>query len=174
MKSGIRGILKIITLDYQLKTNTKVDAFTLTEILVVIVISTIVVGLALSVLNIVQQNFYNIRENYQTSTEIQKLKQQLAVDFNRFNKVVLNEDLHGIQFKNPLDSLTYTFSGDLLLRKKDTIPLQFDNLNFYFKGEEVKNGKIDAVKLYIKGQEGTNVFVEKINDARTYVDNYGN
>lgn len=174
MKYGIRGILKIITLDYQLKTNTKVDAFTLTEILVVIVISTIVVGLALSVLNIVQQNFYNIRENYQTSTEIEQLKQQLAVDFNRHHDVILNNELQEVYFKNPLDSLQYTISGDLLLRKKDTIPLQIVNPRFYFRGQEVKNGKIDAIKLYIKGHDGTYVFVDKINDARTYLNNYGN
>lgn len=157
-----------------MKTNTKVDAFTLTEILVVIVISAIVVGLALSVLNIVQQNLYNIRENYQTSTEIQQLKEQLAVDFNRYHNVELNNKLQEIQFKNPLDSLTYTFTSNRLIRKKDTISLHIEKPKFYFRGQEVERGKIDAIKLYIKGHEGTYIFVDKVNDARTYLNNYGN
>lgn len=157
-----------------MKTNTKVDAFTLTEILVVIVISTIVVGLALSVLKIVQQNFYNIRENYQTSTEIEQLKQQLAVDFNRHHDVILDNQLQEVYFKNPLDSLTYTFTGNLLVIKKDTISLQIENPRFYFRGKEVERGKIDAIEIHIKGHDGTYVFVDKINDARTYLNNYGN
>jgi competence protein ComGC len=170
LKSRIREIQKNITYLYQLKNNTKVNAFTLSEILVVIVISTIVVGLALSVLNLVQQNYNNIRKNYQISTDVQLLKQQITVDFNRFHGAVLNNKLQEIHFKNALDSIYYIFSGELLIRKMDTLSIQIENPIFYFRGQVVENGKIDAMKLYIKGQPGTYIFVDKVNDAKTYLD----
>lgn len=144
----------------------KIEAFTLAEILVVIVISTIVVGLALSVLNLVQQNFYSISQNYRNTTENQHLKQQLAIDFNRFHSIHLNKATHEIIFKNPIDSVLYVVRDEILIRQADTIGLRLKEIAFYNEGRKVNEGKIDAIKLNTGNLETAYIFVSKFNDAK--------
>lgn len=144
----------------------KIEAFTLAEILVVIVISTIVVGLALSVLNLVQQNFYSISQNYRNTTENQHLKQQLAIDFNRFHSIHLNKATHEIIFKNPIDSVLYVVRDEIVIRQADTIGLGLKEVAFYYEGRKVYEGKIDAIKLYTGNLETAYLFVSKLNDAK--------
>lgn len=148
-----------------MKIRKKIAAFTLTEVLVVIVVSAIVVGLALSVLNLVQQNFYSIRQNFQATTENQLLKQRLLIDFNRYHTISYNEGTGQVLFKNPVDSVLYKYSDFMLIRDLDTLGNKVKNLTFYYEGVEVKQGQIDAAKLSIgiKGQEI--IFVSKVNAA---------
>lgn len=144
----------------------KIRAFTLTEVLVVLVISAIVVGMALSVLNLVQQNFFSIRGNFQNSTEQQLLKQRLALDFNRYHSINLNKDKNEILFKNPLDSVLYGYYNHSLTRQQDTVDLRISKITWYYKGEEIGEGKVDAAKFQIGEEDSTFIFVSKSNDAK--------
>lgn len=144
----------------------KINAFTLTEVLVVIVISALVVGMALSVLNLVQQNFYSIRENFQNTTDQQLLQQQVAVDFNRYHYIRVNSSGDGIIMKNPIDSIAYNFRENLMIRNLDTMPTKVPEVLFFYKGKKVLLGKIDAIKLS-SGKENTGyIFISKYNDAK--------
>lgn len=143
----------------------KLAAFTLTEVLVVIVVSAIVVGLALSVLNLVQQNFYSIRQNFQATTDNQLLKQRLLIDFNRYHTISYNEVTGQVLFKNPVDSVLYKYSDFVLIRDWDTLGNKVKDLTFYYEGVQVKQGQIDAAKLSI-GKNGEEIiFVSKVNAA---------
>lgn len=68
----------------------KIKAFTLTEMMVVIVISAIVVGLAFTILGIVQKNMRGIEANYNHQSQIQSLEAALTIDFNRYPKLQWN------------------------------------------------------------------------------------
>ncbi|MEM9650388.1 MAG: prepilin-type N-terminal cleavage/methylation domain-containing protein, partial [Bacteroidota bacterium] len=59
----------------------KLRAFTLSEMLVVLLLTVIVVGLAFSVLNLVQRQMSGIESNYARNTAFDQLKQSLWVDF---------------------------------------------------------------------------------------------
>lgn len=144
----------------------KIKAFTLTEILVVLVISAIVVGMALSVLNLVQQNFLSIRKNFQNTTGQQLFQQRLIIDFNRYHSIYLNNDRNEIWMKNPLDSVLYLYQGHSFLRQQDTIDLKISKITWYYRGEEVGKGKVDAAKLYIGEKGSAFIFVSKHNDAK--------
>ncbi len=144
----------------------KIEAFTLAEVLVVIVISTIVVGLALSVLNLVQQNFYSISQNYRNTTENQHLKQRLSIDFNRYHSIEFNKTAQEIIFKNPLDSVLYVVQDEMLIRQADTIGLRIKEVAFYYEGSQVNEGRIDAIKLHTGNLETAYLFVSKFNDAK--------
>lgn len=149
-----------------MKIKRKIQAFTLTEVLVVIIISTILIGLALSVLNLVQVNFHSIRKNYQNTTERQLLQQQLAIDMNRYHSIHLTEVGREILFKNPMDSVLYQYSGNKLIRQKDSIDLHIPAITFFYKGVNVEQGQIDAVKIQLDEGEAGFIFVSKLNDAK--------
>lgn len=147
----------------------RIKAFTLTELLVVIIISAIVVGLALSVLDLLQENYSRIRENYTVSTEITHIQQQLSLDFNRYHEITLDDKLKRIHLKNPIDSVVYTYSNGLLVRQEDSTFLPIEIVNSYFNGTEVFRGQIDALELYVGEGNQTQLFIYKTNDAKTFL-----
>lgn len=148
----------------------KIEAFTLTELLVVLVISAIVVGLAFSVLDLVQKNFRIIRENYNHSTEVQHLKQQMVIDFNRYHDAEYNQILQELRMRNEVDSILYQFSYPYLIRNLDTLPVPVEKLTSFFLGNEISEGKIDAVKVLLGMPSGYFIFISKKNSAKTFFD----
>lgn len=144
----------------------KINAFTLTEVLVVIVVSAIVVGMALSVLNLVQQNFYSIRENFRNTTDLQLMQQRLAIDFNRYHSIRINTSGDGIIMKIPTDSIKYTFEEGYLIRNLDTLPFRVKQVSFLYRGKTVEEGQVDAVKLFSGKDNAEFIFINKYNDAK--------
>ena len=65
--------------------NKKVTAFTIAEMLVVLVISGIVISLTMLILSLVQKQLSIINTNNEKTTEIQLLERVLWQDFNRHN-----------------------------------------------------------------------------------------
>lgn len=153
-----------------MSSNKKIQAFTLPEILVVLVISAIVVGLAFSVLDLVQNNLRAIKENYAATTEVQHFKQQLAIDFNRFHDISYSGPLEELRLKTPLDSIRYTFTGDVFVRNFDTIPVRVDRVEFFFLGNATSGGRVDALKIFLARPSEEFIFISRMNDAKAYFD----
>lgn len=152
-----------------MNSNNKIPAFTLTEILVVLVISAIVVGMAFSVLDLVQRNMRAIKDNYTTTTEVQHLKQQLTIDFNRFQNLYYNGNLKQLYLKTPVDSINYRLSDHKFMRNNDTLMVPVEGVQFFFLGNAVDEGKVDAVKLFLN-KSNNFIFIARKNDAKTYFD----
>ena len=74
-----------------MKSNKKIMAFTLSEMIVVLILTSIVIGLAFSVLNLVQKQMSAIQDNYNKSLELNKLETALWLDFNRYSDIRFNE-----------------------------------------------------------------------------------
>ncbi len=153
----------------------KIPAFTLTEMLVVLAISTIVVGLAFTIISLFSRNIQLIQNNYSSSTKLSLLEDQLTIDFNRFHVISYNDATGQLSLKNPIDSIVYSFDESIILRGLDTVLKTKNNKKIYLSGNEVKNGWIDAIKIAINKREKENhLFIYKENDAYQYITNYGN
>ena len=154
--------------------NPKIPAFTLTEILVVLALSTIVIGLAFSVLNLFSKNLMLIQNNYHQSGNRQLVEQQLWVDFHSFTELNYDRFSRTLKLKTPLDSITYTFEETYLLREKDTLFQGTVHTQFFNEGTQQAAGLIDAVKLLLSIEQDTaQIFVYRLNDAKTNM-SYGN
>ncbi|MBZ9731342.1 hypothetical protein LB467_16760 [Salegentibacter sp. JZCK2] len=153
-----------------MRNKNKIPAFTLNEILVVLVISAIVVGMAFSVLDLVQSNLRSIKNNYSTTTEVQHIKQQLTIDFNKYHDIRFNGRSEKLHLRNPRDSVSYTFPEHLFLRDLDTVPVSVQEVQFFFLGNIISEGKVDAVKILLGKPSGSFIFISKKNDAKTYFD----
>ncbi len=127
----------------------KIQAFTLSEVLVVLVITTIVIALAFSVLSLVSKQLGTIRTNYETRTTIAKFKQRLLLDFDRSDHISWDGNTGLLEIQYDDDVITYEFVEKNILRSGDTIALEIKNTNLYRKGFLVEEGMIDAMQLGI-------------------------
>ncbi len=152
---------------------TKVSAFTLTEIMVVLVITAIVVGLAFSVINMVQNNIQLIASNYKHKSEIQQLHQSLQIDFNRFRESYWDNKTETIILENPIREERYQIKEDSIYTSIKAYPLKVRKKVLYFKGEEVTKGRIDAIKIYFEESLDIQfVFISKHNDLSIYFEEW--
>lgn len=153
------------------KPNSKIKAFTLSEMIVVLILTSIVVGLAFSVLNLVQKHMISIQQNYANTSALNKLETSLWLDINRYSKVEYNNLENELKFATAIDSITYLFSDNHIIKGIDTFPIPVKQKQFYFDGEHIENGEIDAIKLETnKTFQNQQLFIFKKNDANLYMD----
>lgn len=150
---------------------TKVQAFTLNEMVIVMIISTIVIGLAFSVLSLVQRHMWSIQQNFKLNTEFNRLEQAFWIDTNKYNIIHFDESENELKFKTEIDSTIYQFNPDYVLRDRDTFSLKIDQQIFFFNGNKVSKGRIDAFRIQLSEQyKNQSIFVFKQNDAFQFVD----
>ncbi len=146
----------------------KIRSFTITEMLVVMIITVIVVSITLLVLNIVQTEMGAIRSNYKKTAEIKALEQALWKDFNTSN-LFFDKKSNQLQCKNPLDSVLYKFNDTFVVRNSDTLKVKIESLTFLLDGKQSVN-EVDAVKiLFSKEYLNKEIFVYKTKSSSYYM-----
>tara|TARA_R110002072_G_scaffold7503_2_gene40928 strand:+ start:725032 stop:725508 length:477 start_codon:yes stop_codon:yes gene_type:complete len=144
----------------------KYKAFTLTELLIGIMLTMVIVGLSYSVLSLILRNMNAIEENLHISTELSLLEQQLYVDFNSLGLVIYNKTDEEILFTSPIDTVRYNVTESIIIRNLDTLNNTQNDMTFYFEGNQVQEGIIDAIKIDFLERD-QNIFLYKVNDATT-------
>ena len=153
-----------------MKFNKKIEAFTLSEMIVVLLLTSVVVGLAFTILNLVQQHMYSIQKNYSVSNELNTLETALWLDFNRFQKMTFNKHENALKFYSEIDSTSYFFYEHSIVKEQDTFELKFEIKQFYFSSKPVWEGSVDAIKLETtKDFQNRQLFVFKTNDATAFM-----
>ncbi len=146
----------------------KVKAFTLSEILVVMIISTIVISLTFTVLNMVQKQVKVIKKSIDIKENIQSLERVIWKDFNQFGYGELEGNR--LQFKNPIDSVVYSIHNDVIIRDADSIFLVPLSYTFYLDKEVKKQGSVDAIKInFSNPYTSYDLFVFGKKDASFYL-----
>lgn len=144
---------------------TKVKSFTLSELLVVMIITAIVVGMAFSVLRLVQKQISSIQSNYEKSTKLSLFEQRLWQDFNEYSKVNFNKQSNQLVLASELDSIVYVFEADYAIRNKDSVKVKLTVENVFYEGEKVTEGEIDAISISGEAElPKFKIFVSKKND----------
>lgn len=150
----------------------KVKSFTLSELLVVMIITVIVIGIAFSVLSLVQSHIRGIEKNFSKTTELNLLEQQLWQDFNLHNSIYYSDTK--LVMMSDIDTVNYAFTDDYTLRNKDTIPLKLIVAQSFYLGQIVKSGTIDAIS--ISGSQEIpdySIFVSSQHDAAHFMNHNG-
>lgn len=144
---------------------TKIKSFTLAELLIVMVITAIVIGMAFSVLRLVQNQITAIQKNYEKSSNLALFEQKLWQDFYELHILKFNTETNSLIMQSEIDTVIYSFQEDYTLRNNDTLKIKLDITKVFFDGKEVKNGSIDAMS--ISGEKELHeyaIFVSKTND----------
>lgn len=145
--------------------NKRLQSYTISELLVVLVITSIVVGIAFSVLNLTRRQIEKINRNKEFETQIKQAELKLSIDINSFSEAKIEGK--NLFLKRETDSIEYQISDDKLIVSQDTLLTNIVKLNYFYKGQEINNGTFDACKITIESKKNkdTTIFVYKINDA---------
>ncbi|WP_034045137.1 PulJ/GspJ family protein [Wocania ichthyoenteri] len=153
-----------------MQTKHKIQAFTLSEMIVVIILTSIVVGMAFSVLTLVQKHMSGIQNNFNKNTELNILEQSLWLDFNRYSEIEYNVINDELIFTSDVKTTTYKFTTDYIIKELDTFNISTDNKLLFFDGDKATNGRVDAIKFETsKTFQNQPVFVFKQNDANQFM-----
>ncbi len=139
--------------------------------IVVLILTSIIAGLAFSVLTLVQKQMSSIQQNFNQSTELNKLEQSLWLDFNRYSKIDYDDIENKLKFSTEIDSVYYVFKSDFIIKEKDTFNVQLETKVLFFNAAPTQKGKIDAIKLNTtKPFLNQKLFIFKPNDANQFLD----
>ncbi|OUS03130.1 hypothetical protein A9Q86_01550 [Flavobacteriales bacterium 33_180_T64] len=148
----------------------KVAAYTLNEMLIVIIISSILIGLAFTVLTLVQRNMWAIQKNLEVNTELNRLEQSLWIDINKYSNLSFLKSEDKLIFKSQIDSSVYYFNSDFITKTTDTFNVKIERKQFFFNGNETFKGTIDAFRLELsKKYRSQHLFIFKRNDATQFM-----
>ncbi|WP_418637466.1 PulJ/GspJ family protein [Winogradskyella sp.] len=147
----------------------KIRAFTLSELLVVLVISSIVIALSFVVLGLVQKQISLIRNGSQKEQEILLLKRVLLKDIQTHNAFFDIKEQNLFCYSD-IDTVQYVFESDYILRERDTIKLKVIGAQFLLDHRIVESGWIDAMYLSFDQTFGSKkIFLYKLKDAAHYL-----
>jgi type II secretory pathway pseudopilin PulG len=155
-------------------TNAKIKSFTLPELLVVMILTAIVVGMAFSVLRLVQKQIRIIETNFEKTSSLALFEQKLWQDFNEMNRIQFDAKNSSLLMESEMDTVTYFFQKNYVLRNADTIKLRLVTDKLFFQGKEIQDGTVDA--LSISGKEELpdyEIFVSKKNDLTLFMNQDG-
>jgi prepilin-type N-terminal cleavage/methylation domain-containing protein len=148
----------------------KIKAFTLSELLVVLIISSIVISLTFVIFGLVQKHVKAIQENFKFQQERQLFERTLLNDLNTSTSHLKTRDI--LLFYKFNDTILYNFNNDFILRNRDTFHLKKTGKTTLLENKLVREGPIDAIKIVFNKSFGNNViFVFKTNDAAHYMNN---
>lgn len=150
--------------------NQKIKAFTLSEMMVVLLLTVIVVGLAFSVLNLVEKQMAGIRREYGANTEVRLLKQALWKDVRTFSRIYATENGDGLFCDGPGGQIQYLFYKDYIVRGSDTFKVAIGHKKYYFMGRPIISGEVDALELQFNDSIRQPLLVYKINAAESFMD----
>jgi hypothetical protein len=147
----------------------KIKSFTLAELLVVLVLSALVVSISLSVLNLIQKQVGSIRRIEDRRQEILFLERALWQDFNS-GRVFHDSDLNRLKIYVALDTISYEFLPQYILRNKDTLSLEVSNMVCYLEGILVENNQVDAIELVFSSNYlNSELFIYQNKDGAHYL-----
>ena len=153
-----------------MQTKHKIQAFTLSEMIVVIILTSIVVGMAFSVLILVQKHMSGIQDNFNKNTELNMFEQTLCLDFNRYPEIEYNVINDALIFTSEVNTTTYKFTAVYIIKELDTFNISVHNKLLFFDGNKTTNGQVDAIKLEAsKTFQNQPLFVFKQNDANQFM-----
>jgi competence protein ComGF len=148
----------------------KIKAFTLSEVLVSIVLMIIVIGIAMSVLNITYQNLNAVKRNISGQSDLEQLELVLSIDSHRFP--IIKRTDNKLIFDRGLDSISYRWTEEVmedkvithLIRGNDTLINEPLVITTFLYGNAQSKGIIDALKIDLIDSD-TAIFIYQSQDA---------
>jgi len=147
----------------------KMKAFTISELLVVLVISSIVLSLTFVILGMTQKQIAQIQRGYQQQQEILLFKRVLLKDINT-HRAFFKAKEEQLILSNSFDTIRYAFAKNYLLRDLDTFKLKIKERQLYLNNTIVTSHWIDAIQLeFEQTYTSKKIFMYKIKDAAHYL-----
>jgi len=149
--------------------NKKLKAFTLAEMIVVLIVASIVIAMGFVILDMVRKQVFLIQRNYQKKQEVQFFGVTLTRDFNSRNAYYYKSQ-NRLRLKNTKDSISYVFTDTTIIREKDTFQIEVSNKKLFLDGKETFSKTIDALGINLSEKYGgKELFISQRKDAAFYI-----
>lgn len=153
------------------KTSTTYNAFTIAEMLVVMILSSILVLMVLTILNLTQRHVNGVQTFGYSNDDLITFDRILTNDFNTTDDIFYNKEIDELWSIKPLDTIKYKFEDEYILRNNDTLNIYINNKTCFLAGNIVVSGKIDAVELEItNSKKNFNLFFFNNPDAKSLME----
>ncbi len=150
---------------------TKLKAFTLAEMIVVLVVASIVIAMGFLVLNMVRKQVQLIQNNYHKKQEVQFFEATFSRDFNTHSAYYYKKT-NVLILKNTKNNISYTFLEQCIIREKDTFYIQVKNKKLFLDGLEVTEKEIDAIEINLSEHfSNKQLFIQQTKAAAYYLNN---
>ena len=148
---------------------TKIKAFTLAEMLVVLVVASIVISMGFLVLSMVRKQVQLIQNAYHKKQEMQFFETTFARDMHT-HRASYNKKEAVLTLFNSKEVFTYRFLKEAVVREKDTFFIEVATKKLFLDGKEVKEKTIDAIEINFSNQFASKqLFIHKVKDASYYL-----
>ena len=147
----------------------KIQAFTLGELLVVMVISSIIVTVSFMALGNIQRQVKSVNETFERQQKILALERILTSDLHSHEAQYLGESKTMV-FENSFERIQYRILPNKIARNTDTLQISIGQVQLYLEGQKVSAGRFDAIEFSFSDtfdQQG--FFVYKRNDGAHYI-----
>lgn len=144
---------------------TKIAAFTLSELIVVILITVIIIGFAFSTLNLVQTHMRSIESNFNKTMQWQLLEQSLTIDMHQAQLSLYDNKENLLKLESELEIATYRFDKNNIITPRDTLNIAPQKIDYFYLGNVTYQDKIDAIKIFTDTINNKFIFIVKPNDA---------
>jgi len=124
----------------------KLKSFTISEMMVVLVLSGIIISIALLVLSLVQNQIFDIQNNMKKKTEHRLFERVLWQDFNQ-NNLFFDSKKDILYCTSPSDTITFLFTENYVLRNLDTLKVKTQSKKFFLDAEQIKDNTVDAIEI---------------------------
>lgn len=132
---------------YLFWSNRKIKAYSLTELLIAMVIIVLVMGFAFFTLNYLQQKVRVYSNHLLAKLAYTTTERVIWQDIHQHSLAIVDQQQKQFLFSTPVETISYSFTEGSLSRNGQQLLETFYSLNFYFKGHEVKNGRFDAIEI---------------------------
>ena len=147
--------------------NKKLKAFTLAEMIVVLIVASIVIAMGFVILDMVRKQVFLIQRNYQK--KVQFFEAILTRDFNSRNACYYKNQ-NRLSLKNTKDSISYVFTDTTIIREKDTFQIEVSIKKLFLEGKETFSKTIDALGINLsENYGGKELFISQRKDAAFYI-----
>jgi len=137
---------------------------------VVLLLTSIIAGMAFSVLGMVQKQLFSVQKNMDIKASFIQLEQSLLLDVNKYQNIKFNLEENQLVCYSEIDSVAYNFTSNYVQKNIDTFYISGIQKKLFFAGKEVDSGVIDAMKIDSVGlNPNLRLFIFKQNDANTYL-----
>ena len=148
----------------------RIPSFTLSELIVVMVLTGILVTAAFFALNSIQKQVGLLQKAFQLEQDVYLLEREFIHEAGKANMVYdsINKQLR-FYSSNRLNK-QYSFKKSMLIRDKDSLTIPITKVYVYEKGVRKAQGSIDAFELVFKGvYTSRKLFIATRKDAAYYM-----
>ncbi|MEM9819745.1 MAG: type II secretion system protein [Bacteroidota bacterium] len=143
-------------------------AFTILEVLIVVLLTALIVLMAMSVIQIVHQQFSSYAEDHHQSERLRAFQVLLETDFLQSEYAMIYGD--ALEFQHHNHQVNYQFEPDFIVRtlikktlQRDTFYLLTRYQRAFFEQQVLEKGWIDhlIIELYHEGEQWPMAFRKK-------------